>query len=339
MKNLQRIAQLLISVALLSNIIGCSDLQAGSEGRNGPIHNDISYSQYPTHTNKAKVCRKEPLVVREWVDKTGYPLPKSWKVTSKQTLTGPNKLQVTPLGAKYFNGRATGLKQFVRNDLAGLIRKKDGRITKIYPLNSVAGKMANYMSKVYHANGMRTACEALGVEVEDPEGKPGFMLLQQIEYSSFGVRPLYLITITALECEADYYPFAVQSLVYAFAHSIDDEQSIAAFNRNARQKAARDRRSWERTNRAIVDANNATNDAIMGTYRSSSASFDRSNQNIVNGIREESTMYNEQSGNSIQVEYGNDRYYSNIFDEYYGTDDAFHQPEDQYSELTPADPK
>ncbi len=320
-------------------LTACSKAQDSSQG---------SYESLFGNTTSQRAS-KEPIELKPSIGTDGvlyghYPMPKSWKMSPKG-ITGPHHLKVEFIGTTTNNGRATPIDQLIKNKISGLLRKEGLKITGVHKLPEVADQHVRYSKMLYSVGGQRVYGESRGVDLAGSDGKRSYLLLTQtILKGQFGTN--WSMEMIGLESNASYLDEAKKALIFALVNFKPNQAQIAAYNqreqakeaagwRQFNRRSAARQRAWERSNRAIVDANNATNDIIMNTYRSSTAAFDRANQSIVNGIRDESTMFNTQTGQNIQVENGYDHYYSNSFNEYYGTDDAFHQPVDGYNELLP----
>lgn len=86
------------------------------------------------------------------------------------------------------------------------------------------------------------------------------------------------------------------------------------------------------TQKAFTDASNSISDMSMKGYWSRSASSYHSQQNAVNGIREEQTITNPYNGHSMQVNQGYKRTFVDPDGNYFQTNDVL-MNQAEYSQL------
>ena len=75
-----------------------------------------------------------------------------------------------------------------------------------------------------------------------------------------------------------------------------------------------------------METSNAISDMSMKGWRSRNAMNEAGHSSSINSINEEETIYNSASGQSMNVEAGSNRYFTNGNNEYIRTDDYFYDP-------------
>jgi hypothetical protein len=115
-----------------------------------------------------------------------------------------------------------------------------------------------------------------------------------------------------------------------------EQQSMAQHNAQMQRQQA----SWDahnarmRANQAAFDARqaahrdmvNGVDNAIMGTWNSTSSTMDRMQDATINGIRGEQNAWNPHTGMQGKVEAGYQNYWVNSDGQYFGTNDVMYDP-------------
>ncbi|HKK37963.1 MAG TPA: hypothetical protein VJ949_00930, partial [Cryomorphaceae bacterium] len=130
---------------------------------------------------------------------------------------------------------------------------------------------------------------------------------------------------------------AKQSYIYGLENIQHNPQVIAAYNaKESRQLSENDaafqnrmrqnEANFQATQKAHVNSANAMSEAQMNTYRDQSESFNRSNQQITNGILEQNTIYNSANGETYQLEGHSETYWMNANGDYIPSDNSLYNP-------------
>lgn len=276
-----------------------------------------------------------------------YPLPASWSIKS-DAWYGPNGIKVeffftqlqTTQQAPYQSPE-----QFLRSELIHAIQKEGGSIQRTYSLPAMAKNDQQYAEmKHLYPNDQRSDVSVLGVDVYKPND-PGMIIIKSSkEINSFNTG--WNQTIIVLSAKEANIEEAKKTLIYALSNFQPHMPHLRQFMQMEQQAANKhwsdhntrmrnNQRNFEASNQATQQAHAATNDAIMGTYRSQSESFDRNNQTYHNGIYNENTVTNPYDGTTHQSDAMYDRTFMNAFGEQVQTNDQFYQPESGYEEVYP----
>jgi hypothetical protein len=116
------------------------------------------------------------------------------------------------------------------------------------------------------------------------------------------------------------------NLAFIAASNQKEKVKSEAFWRQHRRRLNAQQRNFEAQQRAVVEANNATNDAIMKGWRDRNAASDRMHDKTIDSIRDEQTMRDPNTGQTYKVESGADQYWKNDQGEYIKSDDKFYNP-------------
>jgi|GEM_PF-3173856 len=270
-----------------------------------------------------------------------YPLPSSWKVKNDGWY-GPHGVEVKQLVSGQVDiqqQRYQSPEQLIANgDIGKEIRKGGGKISDIKRINSIAQADQNYCMLNSLSNSIRTQNEAIGFTIHT-KGKKSYGILKTTLYThQFGGG--WNCTLIGMDADATYIDKANEHLIYAYSNFKPNMQQVAMYKADEQRKQSKSNKSWsdhnarmrnnqrnfEARNKAIVDAGNATNNAIMSSYRSSSESFDRMSQMTTNGTYNENTVTNPYDGTSHQVDNNYDRTFMNAHGDQIQTNDQFYEP-------------
>ncbi len=287
------------------------------------------------------------------------PMPSTWQVqrvvaAGQPAIVGPNDLKVFEFPAQSFmysqdpymaqayaqSGQRMrpmpDVPSLIQQDIAPWIAKHGLSITRHYPLPGVAAKYRAYHEQLYKVAPTQNHSAVVGMDVVDEDGKPSFLMMHVAANYSNGLLVWYY-HCTALEADKAYVAEARDHLVFGLANAQYNPQTIARYNQNERRKAsqswashnarmAQNNASFQATQRAIVDSNNAISAASMSAYESRNASMDRTQAQVTNWLRGENTMVDSSTGQRYQVEAGADQYWLNNNNEYIPSNNPNYDP-------------
>lgn len=287
---------------------------------------------------KDEIVFKPIMDLKRGIPSLYFPLPSSWKVKNEGWY-GPKGLEVKQLNSIMMDFQQEPYQspeQLLNNgEIANEIRKSGGRISDVKRINAISKAEQNYGRLNAISNDYRLQNEAVGFTIHT-NGKKSYGILKTTSYThQFGGG--WIFTLIGLDANASYIDKANEHLIYAYSNFKPNMQQIAMYKAEEIKKSNKswsdhnnrmrnNQKNFNVSNKAIVDANNATNDAIVGTYNSSSASFDRMNQSQINGIYGENTVSNPYDGTQHQTNDMYDRTFMNSFGEQIQTNDQFYQP-------------
>jgi hypothetical protein len=281
--------------------------------------------------------------------------PASWQVDQAQgIITGPGSLEIRHykgVSNVYTNdpfmqqsyaaaGKRVmpplGAQGVLQQDLQQKASQMGMSFIKAYPMPTLAQKDRAYSDQLVSYGNPQKNFEVLASEWNTKDGKKVMVLLHYFEQASAGL-VIWGYTTTALGANADAFETAKAQYIRALEGKQFNQQAIASYNQ--RESAALSQRdqqfqarmrnnqaNFQATQRAYTESQNAINQSQMDIYRSQSESFDRGNQQIMNSIHDEQTMYNPANGETYQVEGYYDNYWMNGDGQYIGTDDQFYNP-------------
>lgn len=290
-------------------------------------------------SRKGKKLIMTPITNTETGENMGYiPLPKKWKIKNN-SLVGPNGIQTTdyPNQAYLFQQRRPlSLEQVVREDLEPKIRELGGQILGTFRIPELENYDRAYNDLLWKFGNPRQEFHALGVDCESPDGTSSlFILRQMITTDQYGGTWGYYVN--ALDAKTSAYEEAKLDYIFALSHIQPNMQQIQSFNQkeiarsNAswaahRSRMAANQAAFNARNQAWMDASNSVSDIMMKGWRDRNAMNDAGHASSINSIREEETIYNSASGQTMNVEAGSNRYFTNSNNEYIRTDDYFYDP-------------
>lgn len=283
------------------------------------------------------------------------PLPSTWKVNASQGLiTGPNGLEIRQYqGVTYTYTNDPYMQQayaaagnrmmapiraqgVLQQDLQARAGQMGLTFEKAYALPNLAQKDKEYSDQLVSYGNPQKYFEVLGTEWRHRDGQKVLILIHYFEQASMGLT-VWGYHLKAMGVDPADFESCKSSYLYALENIRHNRASIDAYNQREgmalrqrdgafQERMRSNQESFDATQRSYRESQEAINNAQMGIYRSQSESFDRGNQQIMNGIRKENTMYNPTNGENYQVEGYYDNYWMNSDGEYIGTDDQFYDP-------------
>ena len=266
------------------------------------------------------------------------PIPKGWRF-EKGALVGPNGLVTSEYPNNYYTFQQRyllNLEQVLRQDLAPRIYQSGGKILGTFAIPEIANYDRAYNSLLWKFGNPQQEFHALGVDCVEPDGRRSLLILRQmITRSQYGGSWGYYIN--ALTANPEDYEEAKSDYIFALCHLQPNMEQIQRYNQNeiaksnaswaahsARMQA--NQRAFNARNQAWMDASNSISDMSMQGWRSRNQMNDAGHDATINSINEEKTIYNEKSGDYMQVEAGSNRYFTNGNNEYIRTDDYLYNP-------------
>ncbi|HPN68364.1 MAG TPA: hypothetical protein PLZ32_02565 [Saprospiraceae bacterium] len=306
---------------------------ANYEGNQGSNKN-VSYSNHSDNQGSLlndykKVEEKDPqgLLV------STIEMPINWRYEGP-VIKGPNNLEISNK-SRYPNGQhpIMSLEEAINYEIPNVINSIGFKITNSQMLDEINKVDQTYQNRLYSSGLTEKMIRSIGYDVVNNSGDKSFIVAKYIRFTVY-YASFVSINYTLVSANENYIEAAKDGLLHMYSSRIYDEQFILAFNQNERFKEAQTNQqiaingsqnqgSWEAHNQKMNQYRNETNGAISGVYNSSSSSFNRSNDMILNGLREEERIYNPYSGQQMAVPMGNQRYFVNPNNEVIGTDDAF----------------
>jgi hypothetical protein len=282
-------------------------------------------------------------------------LPVSWNLDQAQgIITGPNGLEIRqfqgvsniytndPYMQQAYAAQGKRMMQPIgsRGVLQQELQQKAGQMgltfQNAFPVQSLAQKDRAYSDQLVSYGIPQKHFEVLATEWLANDGKKVMIVIHYQEQAGAGM-VFWSYQLKALSVAAADFELAKTQYIRSLESIRHNPAAIQAYNqRESGSLAARDRafqnrmrsnnEAFQAQQGAYMESQNAINDAQMGIYQTQSASFNRGNQQISNGILEENTMYNPTNGETYQVESGYDNYWMNSEGEYIGTDDYNFNP-------------
>jgi len=287
------------------------------------------------------------------------PLPASWKINPNPgpqdpAATGPGGIEIRTFSGQSFTfsndpytnqiyqqsgqkvRQPVGVEAVIQQDLMAEAHQQGLRFEKMYALPKLAQADKAYSDQLYTYGQQQKSFQVAGAEFTGKDGKKELVIVHYYETLGMGMY-FWGYTLQNLSAPASVFESAKQSYLYGLENIQHNPQAIAAFNqKESSQLSANDaafqnrmrnnQANFEATQRAHVNSSNAINEAQMGIYRTQTESFNRSNQQITNGILEENTMYNSANGETYQVEGHSNTYWMNANGDYIPTDNSLYNP-------------
>jgi len=287
------------------------------------------------------------------------PLPASWNINPNPgeempAATGPGGIEIRQFSGQSFvystdyytnqtyqqSGQSVrqpaGVEAIINADIKQLAQQQGFQFQKMYALPSLAQVDKAYSDQLVTYGNQQKSFEVAGVDFIGKDGNMELLIVHYYETFGMGMY-IWGYYLQNLSAPKGVFESAKQSYIYGLenirhnpaaiaAHNSQESAKLsandAAFQNKMRQKEA----SFQATQRAHVNSTNAVNEAQMGIYRSQSESFDRSNQQISNGILEENTIYNSENGETYQIEGHSETYWMNANGEYIPSDNSLYNP-------------
>lgn len=310
---------------------------------NANAQNTFSNRPNQQRTTQRSNYGSDKLVMKPFMDKRSgmpfgyYPLPESWSI-KEDGWYGPGGVKIVVYTVSSLNAQQTPYQsphQLLNGRIGQEIKKAGGQILGTENLSSIAA--CDKAHRALHWNpGISKSFEAMGLEISN-KGEKGYGIIKT-EYYQSQYSSMWMYSLITLEAKPDYYEHAKKTLVYALSNFKPNMQQINNWNQKEQQrsnqswanhnaKMRRNQMNFQTQNRALQNTYNEINDITMQTYKSQSASFDRSNQSITNGIYNENTVTNPYDGNSYQTDANYDRTFMNAYGEQIQTNDQFYSPD------------
>lgn len=353
------VTNLIFYSALLSSMLLASCSQSQQPGYFESDNVDYDYGgndQFSTANNKHMTYRndgdnhsptpygnsgggKDNLVMQPDMDPQSgmpfgyYPLPASWSIR-QDGWHGPNGIKV-----EFFNGQSQSTyqapykspKDLLQGELGNYFQQQGVTIKRTFDLPAIAASDKNYRDLLYQDNTARISTSALGADVT-LKGEAGMIIIKSSICSSpmqaMWDQSMIIVSANPLNVEQ-----AKKTALYALSNFKPNMQQVQFFQNKSNRNLADNQRHFEARNNASQSAHAAVNNATMSTYQSQSSSFDRSNQQIHNGIYNENTTTSPFDGTSHQTDAMYDRTFINAFGEQIQTNDQFYTPATGYEEV------
>lgn len=266
------------------------------------------------------------------------PIPKNWQYKNG-VLTGPHGLETRdyPYNFYMFEQRwVMPLEQVLRQDIAPAVYGNGGKILGTFEIPEIANYDRGYSSLLWKYAAPQEEFYALGVDCVEEDGTRVLLILRQvISKSAYGNSWAY--HVNSLRCQPAGYEEAKSDYIFALSHVQPNLEQIQRYNQN---EIAKSNASWaahsarmqanqaafNARNQAWMDASNSINEMSMQGWRSRNQMNDAGHDATINSIRDEETVYDQASGQSMQVEAGSNRYFTNGNNEYIRTDDYLYDP-------------
>ncbi|MGB5348038.1 MAG: hypothetical protein WBN10_00465 [Polyangiales bacterium] len=287
------------------------------------------------------------------------PLPGAWKLDTEHapgepSVVGPDGIRgydtpfktfSFPLNAlsrqvfrqnKQKKRRFRSMEKVIEEDFVPEEKKQGRHLIRTYEVPELAKYDERYSSQLYEYLPSRKRFMAVATEWEDQNGEPSLILIRLRVSEGQGTQ-FWSYFSQRLEASRSAYEQAKQDLMYAVLNTEHNLAFIAASNQKEKEKSEAfwrqhrrrlnaQQRNFEAQQRAVVDANNATNDAIMKGWRDRNAASDRMHDKTIDSIRGEQSMRDKNTGQTYKVESGSDQYWKNDQGEYIKSDDKFYNP-------------
>ncbi|MEM8890924.1 MAG: hypothetical protein AAGD28_23310 [Bacteroidota bacterium] len=266
------------------------------------------------------------------------PLPKDWRIEGN-SIVGPDGIKSTDYPYQHYSfqqRRLLSLEEVVRQDLAPGIRQAGGKILGTFVIPELENYDRAYSNLLWKFGTPRNEFHALGVDCVTPDGNRSLLVFRQtISRSQFG--NFWGYYVNSIEANTSVYEEAKNDYIFAICHVHPNMDQIQRYNQNEiaksnaswaahRSRMAANQAAFNARNQAWMESSNAISDMSMRGWRSRNAMNDKGHSATINGILEEETITDPHTGQSMQVEAGSKRYFTNGNNEYIRTDDYFYDP-------------
>ncbi|MEM6708992.1 MAG: hypothetical protein AAF648_09430 [Pseudomonadota bacterium] len=313
----------------------------------------------PSAASAGAGLKLHPFYDQQGMVSVKMPFPESWQVHTQRpngspSITGPQGLKIydfPPVSFMYTNdpqmqqvyGQSgqqlrpmPDLQTLIQQDVVPWASQQGLTLVRNYEVPEVQRIDDWYQRQLFQAVPMQKRHAALGIEFKAQDGSPFFLLMHIGESQSAGLQTWFYYS-NGLQADGAYFEQAKQQFIYALANAQYNPMQIQAYNQREAQKsgqswAAHNARmrskqaSFEATQRAIVDANNAVSDGMMSSWRERNAMQDRSQSQFVDAMAERTTMVDPSSGQAWEVDSGANNYWINQDGEYFTTEDYNYNP-------------
>ena len=327
-------------------------------------NSEMYNEENPTMNNSNPKMASNEIVMKTVMDSkrnmpmSQLPLPASWQIDNSNPavfLTGPNGIRVDHLRNQSFmwtddpyfqqiyaqSGsqlrRRTTLQNLFPQDFTPQLQQNGFKITKQYNLPELARKDGEYMNKLYQSMPSQKEFDALAVELDGPNNQSLLFILRGFSSYSQGLM-IWGYHGLVLQSTNKDFENAKNALINGLIKNQHNPAQIAAYNREEQQKSqaswnshnqrmASNQRNFNAQQAAFRNSSNAVNNSMMETWKNNNAASDRShNQYINEGIWDQTTKTNPNTGQQYYVDNDANNYWMNSGGEYISTDDALYNP-------------
>lgn len=226
--------------------------------------------------------------------------------------------------------------QIVRQDLLPIMQGKGATLVGQEDAPAIASADQRGMDPLWSVAPTRKTCRANVSEWNNSDGTKTLAVMHLFIFEGQG-SVNWGYNLTLLDTDAARFAQARTGLLAALASWRYNPQYFAAYNANEQQRSQKswaDHNARMRNDQANFDAQqrnyranaDATNDAIMGVYRSQRDAGDRGQEQFIDVMRGEQNAVDPYTGQPIKIESGAKQYWMNQYGEYYGTDDVLNDP-------------
>jgi hypothetical protein len=244
-------------------------------------------------------------------------LPSTWNINPNPgpqdpAATGPGGIEVRSFAGQTFTfsndpytnqiyqqsgqqvRQPAGIEAVIQQDLKKELEQHGLRFEKMYAMPTQAQLDKAYSDKLVTYGQQQQNFQVAGVEFAGLKGNKELLIVHYFETYAMGLA-IWGFSIQGLSAPEAIFNSAKQTYIYALENIQHNPQAIAAHNAkesaklSANDEAFQNRMrnnqaNFEATQKAHVNGSNAINEAQMGIYRTQTESFNRSNQQITNGI-------------------------------------------------------
>lgn len=288
---------------------------------------------------QSKVLVMTPIINTETGELMGHiPIPKDWKIEGN-SIVGPNGIKTADYPTNYYSfdqRMAISLEEVVRQDLAYIIEQAGGKILGTFVIPELENYDRAYSDLLWKFGNPQNEFHVLGVDCESPDGNRSLLILRQlISRSPYGSNWVYYIN--GMDANASAYEEAKNDYIFALSHVQPNMEQIQSYNQKEIAKSnaswaahsarmASNQAAFNARNQAWMESSNAISDMSMQGWRSRNAMNDAGHASSVNSINEQQTIIDPSTGQSMNVDAGSNRYFTNGNNEYIRTDDYFYNP-------------
>lgn len=346
--------QLFAVIAILALSACNSETSNGQTATTGTTENTSGSTNNQANPNNTFW---EELVMHEIKDNRGVvsatvPLPSSWKINANGSISGPNNLKVTnyPLHSFMMNydpnlqyaysqtpmRAMPEIGQLIQEDVVPSAQSLGFKYIKHYELPEVSKIDKWYSDQLYKAMPSESYIFVYGIDLEDRNGNPAFLLLHTTRSESQSMQSWgYFASL--LEADNGKLEKAKKQYLFGVTNTRYNLEPIMAYNRSEAEKAgqswaafnkrmAANQAAFEAHQAAHINRTNAINDAIMSGWNERSKAMDKNQDQFLDYVYERQNVQNAETGEKHKVEYGYNRYWMNSDGEYIATQQQNYDP-------------
>jgi hypothetical protein len=287
------------------------------------------------------------------------PLPAGWQVagpvgSDQVFMTGPGGVKVSGSSSRQFfysndpsmmqlfqsqNKQVSPfipLQQILDTHIKPQIQSQGGKLLKNYHHPELERRQTHVFQNIMSVYGVQHAQAFIMVtEWASPDGKSKslIMLIQRFVQSN-AVNSHWSLAMDELEAPAHLFDQAKETFLRAMVNLHYDLEADRATAKQAKRQSdasiARNERMYQYKSPLVAPQQSGSSPSVldisMEGYKKRNGMIDQGHQNTINGIREENTVSNPYSGQSMQVQQGYKRTFVDPYGNYYQTDDPFFNP-------------